>query len=213
MSECPEYTRGDCRLRPEDYGLDLCDQGEDDPDICYRFQHTRADAAETRLTDYERYGVLPPYTAEFKSVLCPTCGMPAAWTHPTVFASLAVRNDDYQTERARADALEAEVERLKERVRVESNEAMCQKARADHFEAEAAASREGLRLANADARDLAKLAREEWSALGKSVALVKSMVPVRLPEWALVTALEALASEEPAALAAHEKRRKEADGD
>ena len=36
-------------MRPEDYGLDLCDQGEDDPDICYRFQHTRAEAAEAEV--------------------------------------------------------------------------------------------------------------------------------------------------------------------
>jgi len=65
VSECPEYTHGDCRLRPEDYGLDLCDQGEDDPDICYRFQHTRAEAAEAeverlkealRLAEHEALG-------------------------------------------------------------------------------------------------------------------------------------------------------------
>jgi len=80
--------------------------------------------------------------------------------------------------------------------------------RAEAAEAENKGLTEALRLANEDARDLADLAREEWSALGKSVALVKSMVPVRLPEWALVTALEALSEEEPAALVAHEAREK-----
>jgi len=67
-----------------------------------------------RLAEYERYGTLPPFTGEFTVVRCPTCGMPAAWTHPTVFASLCVSNDDYQELKARAERLEEENQRLRD---------------------------------------------------------------------------------------------------
>ena len=72
----------------------------------------RAEAAEKRLSDYERYGTLPPYTPDGKPVLCPTCGMPAMWTHPTVFASLCVRNEDYHEVRRECEAAEARVAEL-----------------------------------------------------------------------------------------------------
>ena len=118
-------------------------------------------------------------------------------------------------EQGRIDSLEAKVERLKERVRVEANEAMCQKARADHVEGEKKKLTEALREANEDTASLGYAAPMLVSAVCEYLQFFEKRGVddyYTKHRFGLMKQLVAENGLLVRALAAHEKRQEEAGG-
>ena len=68
MSECEYYKGGECHLRVEDYGYDLCDQWEIDNSECWRFLNDIQKGFRHVLDQWEARGF------KLDGRDCATCG-------------------------------------------------------------------------------------------------------------------------------------------